>query len=60
MRSIQVEFKDGTIINTNINGTNEEIEAYYTRDIYGGSKLFDVGTYPKENMQSVKRIKFFD
>ncbi len=44
MKTVIVKFANGDEIRTNINGTEDEIKAYYLNNV------FDMGTYPEELM----------
>ena len=51
MRTATVHYEDGTIITTSINGTNSEIQKHFAL-----GKEFNIGTYPKENIQKVAAL----
>jgi len=52
MRVVKVLFGNGDSITTSINGTNQEIEAYYRV-----GRQFNIGSVD-DNMQLVKSLEF--
>ena len=54
MRSIRVTYDDGDTMETNINGTDAEIIAYYV-----GVK-FNVGLGPDDNIKTAVAVEFLD
>lgn len=53
MRTVKVIFKNGDIISTRINGTEEEIQAYYV------GKVFNIGV-AEDNLQTAEDVRFLD
>ena len=56
MKSIRVTFEDGNTIDTEINGTNQEIEAYYLGNYFN---FGDTEAHPKDKMLKGVSIKFY-
>lgn len=54
MRVIRCFYQNGTIITTQINGTNEAINKYFL------GKLINIGDGEKDNMQKCTNVEFLD
>ena len=54
MKVVKVTFTDGDTITTSINGTNDEIKAYYRI-----GRQFNIGSVD-DNMQLVTALEFID
>lgn len=54
MRAIKVTFDNGNSIETNINGTNEEIEKYYL------GQTFNLGNGPHDLMAKAVKVEFLN
>ncbi len=52
MRHIILSTDQGTSWETEINGTDKEIKDYYV------NKFFNVGVYPVEKMEMIKKVEF--
>lgn len=57
MRAIRVTFADGNVINTNINGTDDEIRAYYLGQFFN---FGDTDQHPAGNMQEAVNVEFLE
>lgn len=56
MRSIRVHFEDGNTIDTNINGTDDEIRQYYVGQSF---QFGDTEAHPRDKMVKAVRVEFF-
>lgn len=52
MREIKITYSDGTIIETNINGTNKEIKEYYKI-----GRTFNIGDGEKDKLARIKKVE---
>jgi hypothetical protein len=54
-RAVKVTFADGNTLTTEINGTEEEIRAYYLNNEF---QFGDTDERPKDNLQRATKVEF--
>lgn len=57
MRTVKVTFTDGNTIVTSINGTEQEIRDYYTKNSFN---FGDNEEHPADNMQRGVTVEFLE
>ena len=55
MRPIRVTFSDGTVINTEINGTDEEVRRHYLGNVFN---FGDTDAHPKDKLVTAVKVEF--